>query len=188
MGAGNSIPKKIFNVSNDGKTLILRLLLLPKFSYVRSFSMKNLLLEIASSLSHFGWSPVGHKTGNKRSGIKFDVNDFYDFATLYLYVGDSTWSREHMFSLSCVIECLKNVLPSTVHVVPSLFTETTLALLSDAVNAISLEDDRSLQMQSPHLRTHDEFISSQDNAQTIVVQTQCGTDLLLGQVLTLFSI
>ena len=71
--------------------------------------MKNLLLEIASSLSHFGWSPVAHKTGNKRSGIKFDVNDFYDFATLDLYVGDSTWSREHMFSLSCIIECLKNV-------------------------------------------------------------------------------
>ena len=150
VGAGDSFPKKIFNVSTDGKTLILRLLLLPKFSYVRSFSMKNLSLEIASSLSHFGWSPVAHKTDNKRSGIKFDVNDFYDFATLDLYVGDSTWSREHMFSLSCIIECLKNVLPSTVHVVPSLFTETTLTLLSDAVNAISLEGDRSLQLQSPY--------------------------------------
>ena len=58
------------------------------------------------------------------------------------------------------------------HVVPSLFTETTLALLSDAVNAISLEDDRSLQMQF-QFENHDEFISSQDNAQTIVVHLKC---------------
>ena len=187
LGACGSFTKKMLNITTDGKTLILRLLLLPKFSYVRSFSMKNLSHEIASSLSHFGWSPVAHNTNKKCSDITFDVNDFYDFATVDLYIGDSTWSREHMFSLSCIVECLKNVLPPTLHVVPSLFANTTLRLLSDAVNAISREDDRSLQLQSPHMRDHDDFVHSQDSAQTKMVQAQCWTDLLLGQILNLFS-
>jgi len=182
----NSPQETSSSARHDGcneSALILRLMLMPKCSYLKSFNMNDAIAGLEGAFYHLGWNSVGNPSRDNNN-IKFQLKNLWKFAMLDIYSGDSIWSHSHGLNMNCFIGTIKNVIPSTLYIVPTIFTKLSLNLVSGVLNAVLNENQKLSQLQLSGKNDHDHDSS----ALIYLMKAQSQTDLLVGQLLNSLSI
>ena len=80
-----------------------------------------------------------------------------------------------------MISEIQNAMPSTLTIVPTIFTKVSLRIIGDVLNAVLDEKQKSIQLNH---KTKD----NNENIAGSMMQAQCRTDLLVGRLLNSLSI
>ncbi len=173
--------------NSNANTIILRLLLVSNYSYTNISNIKNVTTGIKESLHNLGWryfdncDKDDYNTNTKTNTIKFRIIDRFTYAILDVYSGDSTWSSSHGLNLNTFISAIQNAMPSTLKVVPTIFTKVSLRIIGDVLNAVLDEKQKSSQLNHKTMDNNENIVGS-------MMQAQCRTDLLVGRLLNSLSI
>ena len=145
--------------------------------------MNDAIAGLEGAFYHLGWNSVGNPSRDNNN-IKFQLKNLWKFAMLDIYSGDSIWSHSHGLNMNCFIGTIKNVIPSTLYIVPTIFTKFSLNLVSGVLNAVLHENQKLSQLQLSGKNDHDHDSS----ALIYLMKAQSQTDLLVGQLLNSLSI